>query len=471
MAKIRSFFQTVTGASSFLLNSSLIAIPYLLFLRLVDGTNLESILPLVIFYTLRMTGVFLLHSIKTGAGSYSILMFSFVLGLAGALFGMLGTLYFPLFILSAILMGLATAFIKPVFTTLNFHKREEKAAGGPAEKKKGKMLPLAFVVVFLLALMALPGKIQTFAVMLLYLVLFAMAIYSTSRDPEYQFKFVHLRDTTVSLKGAAVFIIFFALLAALRIARRTMDAKRLDLVAICFSVAFWIAILIVFLKRKRAKLPLWLNIISLANGMCGNFLFIFGSFYIGALYGINAATAQVYIPFVLGMGAAMAFSGKVQRLFKNTPPIVVQVVGLCASLTLMMTPFLFPASVFLVSFFFSGTSSWLDRKFYETEAIPYERRLVSKYSLQDIGSITYQFVIAALILAIFQSYQLPTGAFFTLTENVVHSQSLIAAMDTAKFWGCLILAALLIAALIHMGKTCGNKKENNRLTKRGRKKE
>ena len=457
MGKIRTFFQTITGTSAGLLNSSLIAIPYLLFLNLIDGTNLQTILPLVLFYTLRMTGVFLLRSIKNGAKSYSALMFSFWMGLIGALFGVLGALYFPLFIISAILMGLSTAFIKPVFTMVNFHKHDQKKTAGSSGKKKGSLFPLAFVVVFLLALMALPGKIQTVCVMLLYLVLFIMAIYAESRDPEYKFHIVHLKDFAVSLKGAVIFIIFFVSLAALRIARRTLDARELDLVAIWFSIAFLIAILIVFLKRKRAKLPLWLNIISLANGMCGNFLFIFGSFYIGAMYGINAATAQVYIPFVLGMGAAMAFSGKVQQMFRSVSPVVVQTVGLCISLVLLMTPLFFPISIFLVSFFFSGTSSWLDRKYYDTKSLPYERRLISKYTMQDIGSITYQFLIAVLILLIFQFYRLPTTAFFTLTENVAHAPELISAMNIAKFWGCLILVALFVIALADMWKKRGGK--------------
>lgn len=224
--KTKTFLETIASAAPALLNSSLIAIPYLLFLKLIDGTNLETILPLVIFYTLRMTGVFLLRSIKTGAGSYSALMFSFILGFIGALFGVLGTLYFPLFMVSAIFLGLSTAFVKPIFTTINFHKHDEKKETGAAGKKKKNLFPLAFVVVFLLALMALPGTIQTFAVMLLYVALFAMALYSTSRDPEYKFRLIHLKDTTVSLKGAAIFIVFFALLAVLRIARRTLDAQQ-----------------------------------------------------------------------------------------------------------------------------------------------------------------------------------------------------------------------------------------------------
>lgn len=136
MGKIRTFFQTITGASAGLLNSSLIAIPYLLFLNLIDGTSLQTILPLVLFYTLRMTGVFLLRSIKNGAKSYSALMFSFWMGLIGALFGVLGALYFPLFIISAILMGLSTAFIKPVFTTVNFYKHDQKKTAGLSGKKK-----------------------------------------------------------------------------------------------------------------------------------------------------------------------------------------------------------------------------------------------------------------------------------------------------------------------------------------------
>ncbi|MBC5648366.1 hypothetical protein H8S18_08455 [Christensenella sp. NSJ-35] len=444
--KAKAFFGSIAGSSAFLLNSSLIAIPYLLFLQLVDGTSLATVLPLVIFYTLRMTGIFLLRSIRAGADSYFMMMFSLVLGAAGALCGVLGVFYFPFFTPSAILLGLSTAFIQPAFTTLHFQRQEQTQTSGAGKPKKN-FAPLAFVAVFLLALMALPSPIRTGGVMLLYLALFLLALYSASRDPAHTLRFVRLKNVTVSPRYAAVFLIFFVLLIVLRIARLTFDAQELDVVTIWFAVAFLIAMLLVWLRRKQARLPLWLNLLSLANGMCGNFLFIFGSFYVGAVYGIGEAAAYVYVPFVLGMGCSMAFASKLWKLAGGVSPFTVQAIGACASLVLLMTPFYFPAGVFLVSFFFSGTSSLLNREYYHTQSIPTDRRLVSKFTMQDIGSITYQFIIAAFLLALFSFYRLPAAAFFTMTEQVSHPETLVHAVQIVRFWGCLILAALYAGVL------------------------
>ena len=445
--KAKTFFETIAGPSAFLLNSSLIAIPYLLFLQLADGTSLTAILPLVIFYTLRMTGIFLLRSIRAGADSYFVMMLSLALGAAGALCGVLGVLCFPFFTSSAILLGLSTAFIQPAFTTLHFQRQEQNQNSGTAGKPKKNFAPLAFAAVFLLALTALPSPIRTGGVMLLYLVLFLLAFYSTSRGRAHAFRFIHLKNVTVSPRYAAVFLVFFVLLIVLRIARLTLDAQELDVVTIWFAVAFLAAMLLVWLRRKRARLPLWLNLLSFANGMCGNFLFIFGSFYVGAVYGIGEAAAYVYVPFVLGMGCSMAFASKLWRLAGKASPFTVQAAGACAGLVLLMTPFYFPAGVFLVSFFFSGTSSLLNREYYHTQSIPTDRRLVSKFTIQDIGSITCQFITAAFLLALFSFYRLPSAAFFTLTEQTAHPETLVHVVRIVRFWGCLTLAALYAGVL------------------------
>lgn len=442
--KIKTFFSSVAQTSGFVLNSTLIAIPYLLFLRLVDGKNPSTIFPLVIFYTFRMTGVFLLRSIKIGMGSYSVLVFTLILGFTGALFGVLGNLYAPLYILSGIFLGLSTGFIKPIYTTITFHKREE-----PSSSQSGKKYaPILFSLVVLLVLTALPGTKQISFVMLFYMILFALAIYSTTRDTDYHFKLIHLKDATVSLRQSAIFIVFFILLILLRTARLSFDAKTLDIAALGFTIVFLIAVTVIGLRRKHIKLPLWLNVLSLANGMCGNFIFIFGSFYVGIIYGNLQATTHLYVPFVLGMIFAMAFAGKVQKLFKNLSPITVQLSGMCLSLVLLITPFYFPVSVFLISFFYTGTSSWLNKEYYQIRSIPYDRRLISKFSMQNVGSITYQFIVVVLILIAFQYYQVSTGTFFTFTENVAHPQVLTTIIHTVKNWGCLILLALFAIAFI-----------------------
>ena len=61
--------------------------PYLLYIQLSDGHNLLTILPFVLFYTLRMTGIFLVRGINLSLTSLGLLKISLLLGLAGSLMG------------------------------------------------------------------------------------------------------------------------------------------------------------------------------------------------------------------------------------------------------------------------------------------------------------------------------------------------------------------------------------------------
>ena len=102
--KIKQFGRNFTQSTPFILANTVIFIPYLLFLNLSDGANWASILPFTLFYTFRMTGLFLIRSIRLGLDSYTLLMIALLMGGAGSLLGIFGVLYFPLFYLSSILL-------------------------------------------------------------------------------------------------------------------------------------------------------------------------------------------------------------------------------------------------------------------------------------------------------------------------------------------------------------------------------
>lgn len=81
--KIESLGNTALS----LLSNTIIVVPYLLYIQLSDGHNLLTILPFVLFYTLRMTGIFLVRGINLSLTSLGLLKISLLLGLAGSLIG------------------------------------------------------------------------------------------------------------------------------------------------------------------------------------------------------------------------------------------------------------------------------------------------------------------------------------------------------------------------------------------------
>ena len=66
--RIKKWLVTFAQTTPFLLSNTVIVIPYLLFLGLNDGKSWLTILPFTLFYTLRMTGIFLIRSIRLGLG-------------------------------------------------------------------------------------------------------------------------------------------------------------------------------------------------------------------------------------------------------------------------------------------------------------------------------------------------------------------------------------------------------------------
>ena len=95
--RIKKWLVTFAQTTPFLLSNTVIVIPYLLFLGLNDGKSWLTILPFTLFYTLRMTGIFLIRSIRLGLDSYTLLIGALLMGGVGAFAGVLGVYYFPFF--------------------------------------------------------------------------------------------------------------------------------------------------------------------------------------------------------------------------------------------------------------------------------------------------------------------------------------------------------------------------------------
>ncbi|MGO3617154.1 MAG: hypothetical protein ACTIN1_02885 [Pseudolactococcus laudensis] len=75
-----------------IINSTIIVLPFMIFIQIANQHTFISVLPFVLFYTFRMTGIFLIRGIKTSFNSYTLLHFSLYCGSLGCLLGVLGTL-------------------------------------------------------------------------------------------------------------------------------------------------------------------------------------------------------------------------------------------------------------------------------------------------------------------------------------------------------------------------------------------
>lgn len=144
-------------------------------------------------------------------------------------------------------------------------------------------------------------------------------------------------------------------------------------------------------------MPSWLNLFTFLNGMLGNFLFLFSSFYVGILYGLEKLPFYMYFPYASGLIAAKIVGPLILKRL-SWSPLATQLLGLSSSLLVLLIPNGFAIGVFLLSFWHVVTGSWLNKEYYQTDvAIPMDRRIIAKYTTQNKGSVIHQFLLMTLL--------------------------------------------------------------------------
>ncbi|MFR3734025.1 MAG: hypothetical protein ACLTW7_15235 [Enterococcus sp.] len=109
-----------------------------------------------------------------------------------------------------------------------------------------------------------------------------------------------------------------------------------------------IAIVVVNQSKDRWKLPLWQNALTFLNGMLGNFIFLFGAFYVAVYKGAEAQGTYLFLPYLLGVISSLVLAAKVRRYFKND--LLVQLIGLAVGLVLLSVRFV-SIAIFVLTFF------------------------------------------------------------------------------------------------------------------------
>lgn len=425
----------LSQSAPFVLSNTIILVPYLLFISLSDGQSWLNILPFVFFYTFRMTGIFLFRGLSLGADSYKLLVTSLIFGGAGSFFGALGSVYFPLYILSGILLGLSAAWLQPANMTVNFHEKQQ----GFVPMTLANYLAGVVLLSFLFGSMIFLKEVQMTLVFTLYVFFYAMAFIAVKGYPNYQLK----KDdqSLVSRKELIVFVVFFVLLLLLRGGRLLFRVNDLAIAIVVFSLIFILSILSLNKMSKKWHLPVWLNLLTFLTGMVGNFLILFGSLYVGVLAGFDQVTTHLYLPYVCGVVIAMFGIKWILRLFSKWPPLLVLIGGLAGSLLLVLIPNLPMVPWFMISFFRSGLGSWLNTYYYETEGIPIDQRLLVKFTTQNKGSLTHQFLLMTMIWVLAKLKGQPGKLLLELTGKKMISPVEVAILDVTKW---LSIGGLLI---------------------------
>ncbi len=431
MEAIKRFLRQFTQTTPFVLANTMIVIPYLLFMHLIDSRLSVTILPFVLFYTFRVTGIFLIRGLYRSIDQYTLLMVSLLVGGIGAFLTLIGALHFTFYLFGSIFLGLSAAWLPPANTSVNFF---EKSKGFQTMSSRRYLVALIVLLPLFLGT-TLTFPVQAVIVPSIVTLYFVCAYHTVKHYPHYEMDFKELTKHVFSLSELVWFVLFFIALFLLRSGRLLFSESMLNNAIILFAGIFMAAIVVVNQVKNRWKLPLWQNALTFLNGMLGNFIFLFGAFYVAVYKGAASQGTYLFLPYLLGVISSLVLAGKVRQAFKNE--LLVQLVGLAAGLLLLSVRPLFPVAIFVLTFFQKGTSAWLNRLYYQTDTIEAQQRLTAKYSTSNKGSITHQFILMFLMLVTLQLKNLPVKDIFLLRS--LHAPEILATMDVVKFISIIIL--------------------------------
>lgn len=438
MEKLKNGGRYLAQTTPFILSNTIIIVPYLLYIHLINGEIPITVLPFVLFYTLRMTGIFLIRGIQRSIEKYTLLMLALLVGAAGSIFSLLGTIYFPFYLVGAIGLGLSGAWLPPANVTVNFY---EKNQGYLVMNGQKYLAALGLLVPLILSLTA-KLRLQLVLVPIVYTLYFIWAYFAVLRYPHYELDFKGISKNLLSVRELFWFGLFFGLLFLLRSARALFEEDILNLAILAFCVFFIFAVFLLHRWKSRWQLPSWQNGLSFLAGSCGNFLFLFGTFYVAVVYGKEALTRQLFLPYLIGMMTALFFGARLRRRFSEQP-LWFHLMGLVVSLALMLTP-LFSLAVGLLAFFRQSTSTWLNQVYGRTTSLAESQRITAKYATNNRGSIVQQFFLMLLILFFLQRAGLPANELFFLTNLHSSAPSVVLVMEQVKLWSCVTLMFLLL---------------------------
>ena len=440
MEAIKRFLRQFTQTTPFVLANTMIVIPYLLFMHLIDSRLSVTVLPFVLFYTFRVTGIFLIRGLYRSIDQYTLLMVSLLVGGMGAFLTLIGALHFTFYLFGSIFLGLSAAWLTPANTSVNFF---EKSKGFQTMSSRRYLVALIVLLPLFLGT-TLTFPIQAVIVPSIVTLYFVCAYHTVKHYPHYEMDFKELTKHVFSLSELVWFVLFFIALFLLRSGRLLFSESMLNNAIILFAGIFMAAIVVVNQVKNRWKLPLWQNALTFLNGMLGNFIFLFGAFYVAVYKGAASQGTYLFLPYLLGVISSLVLAGKVRQAFKNE--LLVQLVGLAAGLLVLSVRPLFPVAIFVLTFFQKGTSAWLNRLYYQTDTIEAQQRLTAKYSTSNKGSITHQFILMFLMLVTLQLKNLPVKDIFLLRS--LHTPEILATMDVVKF----ISISLLLIGLWLIGR-------------------
>lgn len=383
----------------------------------------EYVLPLILYYSFKTTILFLLRlkPIKMN----QLLQISIVIGIVGTILGSMYEVNFYFGLISGMMLGICSGLLYPSFLTVSFHEKKMNDFGITA---KDQLYSLGFATVFTLVLFTLvkwsiPATFIFLGVNLCFLLIILSAY------PHYQIKETKTYPDYPLFETLFLFLTGFFTIFIIKIDKKLGVSGSLTIFFMLLAVLIVGYVSYLIKKKPERRVSPLLTSVIIYKGMVTNFLLVFCTFDRLIREG-NTALYKIYTLYLLGIILSpMVYSKILKKMSISKIPTVI-VSGLVCGFVLLLIPHLFYVGIFVISLFISQLNQRLNQYVYLNSDLPQDHRLVSKFRLNNLGSILHQILMTLLMYVItlmfktisldeiLKSYSFKTvdpSAFFTLT--------------------------------------------------------
>lgn len=365
--------------------------PILLFTHLFTESRdrVWWIIPLLLYYGFKTMILFLFRF--THVSTQRLLAGSIYLGIIGVIIGSFSERSLLLASLSGVLLGVCSGTLFPSYLTIKCHE----SYFGQTQPKKESVLSLGYATLLFFGLFkAINHSLTTgFLYLVPHLVILAMIV---SFYPDYVWEGNEDYPSYSVPDTLAIFFIGFSTILILKGGKKVGSALLLPsffTFLILSLLAYGLFIWRVKPTRYVSLLPTKLIIFK---GMLTNFILVFCTFHQTLIHG-RIALYIVYFSYLVALILAPIIQNRVKKYYPRLTPERLSYSLLFISFILLLNDRSFYVGVFLLSVGSSQFNQLLNRYVYNHSDLPRDIRLISKYRLNNIGSILQQVMMMGLL--------------------------------------------------------------------------
>ncbi|NGP59360.1 hypothetical protein FLT15_13655 [Paenibacillus thiaminolyticus] len=422
-----------------------IFIPYFIFIAMGDhySTTLGGWLPLLLFYSFKYTGTYLLNIIGTRTQSRDLLTRLLLLSVIACCSGVLAPLSPYWLELSAVLLGLSSSLLLSLYTTIRYHEREEHHHGMSA---KHYVWAFLYVILLMILLVLTLTSIYPHMAFMIYGAALLICYLGLRELPHYE---VEVRTgLTLNRYSLLAFVSLSVLLFAAKGIRQTSYLSFTELMFIGTGITA--AVLLLMLRKHKVMLKLspGIRYFAFMHGMTMNFYVLYGTFYALSRYGKPFLMYGVYLPYFAGNILSLLFGGIVLRKLTRHSLLPLLVSGCLSGLLLCLVPHALPLGGVIVGFCASRLGILLNRWSYGFSSDQKDSSIVTRSRWSMLGSAVGQISLVTLLLSIALLWHLPVHDTIVdiSGQGLLHSQSLIRTVQAGG-----VVMAISISALFGYG--------------------